>query len=228
VCGRVYIISDPLTQMIMQIVAGQVPIELETQYNIAPTQQVPVILKSSEGEWLVNDMRWWLVPYWANEPSSKYSMFNARSEGLASSRAYREPFISRRCIVPASSYYEWAKQGGQKVPYLIAPEQENGFAFAGLWDRWEKKGQVIESCTIITGAAPAGMSDIHNRIPIHLSEHEIDQWLDASATSKDLAALLNPVLKYPLTVTPVSSYVGNSRNKDERCVEPLGEIIVIH
>ena len=90
-CGRFNIISDPLTQMIMQIVAGQVPIELETQYNIAPTQQVPVILKSSEGEWLVNDMRWWLVPYWANEPSSKYSMFNARSEGLASSRAYREP-----------------------------------------------------------------------------------------------------------------------------------------
>ncbi|MFB0968879.1 MAG: SOS response-associated peptidase family protein, partial [Pseudomonadales bacterium] len=68
----------------------------------------------------------------------------------------------------------------------------------------------------------------HNRNPIQLSEHELDQWLDAAATSKDLAALLNPVLKYPLTVTPVSSYVGNSRNKDERCVEPLGEIIVIH
>ncbi|MDG1206482.1 MAG: SOS response-associated peptidase [Pseudomonadales bacterium] len=226
-CGRFNIISDPLTQMIMEIVAGQVTIKLETQYNIAPTQQVPVLLKSAGGEWLVNDMRWWLVPYWSSEPSSKYSMFNARSEGLASSRAYQEPFKRRRCIVPASSYYEWAKQGGQKVPYLIAPERDSGFAFAGLWDRWEKQGQVIESCTIITGAAPAGMIGIHNRIPIHLSKHEIDQWLDASASAQDLTALLDPVLKFPVLVTPVSSYVGNSRNKDERCVEPLGEPIVI-
>ena len=227
-CGRFNIISDPLTQMIMEIIGGQVAIKLETQYNIAPTQQVPVILKSAEGEWLVNDMRWWLVPYWSNEPSSKYSMFNARSESLASSRAYREPFKRRRCIVPASSYYEWAKEGGQKVPYLIAPEQEQGFAFAGLWDRWEKQGQVIESCTIITGAAPSSLNNIHNRVPIHLSADEIDQWLDASTTASDLTELLNPVLKFPFLVTPVSSYVGNSRHKDDRCVEPLGESMIIH
>ena len=228
-CGRFNIISDPLTQLIMEIVNGQLgPFELETQYNIAPTEPVPVLLKTEAGIWDLREMRWWLVPFWADKPSTKYTMFNAKSETLSKSRAFREPFQRRRCIIPASGYYEWSRQGNIKVPNHIQPQEENGFAFAGLWDRWRRDDQVIESCTIITGAAPDSMKDVHGRIPIHLSRDEIQSWLNPDSSSQALAELLVPALRMPLSITPVSSYVGNSRNKDERCIEPLGETRIVH
>jgi putative SOS response-associated peptidase YedK len=228
-CGRYNIISDPLTQLLMDIVNGELQkIDLQTQYNIAPTESVPVLLKTKDGEWDIRDMRWWLIPFWADKPSSKYTMFNAKSETLSKSRAFREPFQRRRCVIPASGYYEWTKEGNIKVPNHIKPLEEAGFSFAGLWDRWRRDDKIIESCTIITGAAPDSMKDIHARVPIHLSRDEIPRWLDPSASKESLAKVLMPTSHIPLSVTPVSSYVGNSRNKDERCIEPLGDTRIIH
>ena len=228
-CGRYNIISDPLTQFIMSIVNGELgSIELETRYNIAPTESVPVLLRSDAGTWELRDMRWWLVPFWASEPSTKYTMFNAKSETLNKSRAFKEPFSRRRCIIPASGYYEWTKQGSIKVPYHIKPQEESGFAFAGLWDRWRRGDRVIESCTIITGRAPESISDIHARIPIHLTQAEIGEWLGSNTSPEMLTALLSPRLRMPLSVIPVSNYVGNARNKDQRCIEPLGDTRIVH
>ena len=228
-CGRFNIISDPLTQLIMEIVSGElVNIELTTRYNIAPTEQIPVLLQTEEGEWDLRDMRWWLVPFWASEPSTKYTMFNARSQTLSKSRAFREPLKKRRCLIPASGYYEWTKEGGVKVPYHIKPESESGFAFAGLWDRWQRDDQVIESCTIVTGAAPPSMKEIHARVPIHLGKDEISEWLDVGTSESKLKEILHSDLRMSLSITPVSGYVGNARNKDSRCIEPLGDTQIVH
>ena len=215
----------------MDIVNGEFedgPLDIETRYNIAPTENVPVLLKNEEGQWQAKDMRWWLVPSWSKEVSSKYTMFNAKSETLSSSRAFRLPFERKRCIIPVSGYYEWTKQGKVKVPYSIQPAQEKGFLFAGLWDRWKRGDSVIESCTIITGTAPDSMKDIHPRVPIHLSPEEIDLWLGAKTDRSSLTALLSPHLRMPLNITPVSSYVSNSRNKDALCLEALGETKKVH
>ena len=244
VCGRFNIIADPLTQLIMSIVNGQLgDISLQDSYNIAPTDDAPVLLRTEGGEWRMQNMRWWLVPAWSPAPSSKYTMFNAKSETLAKSRAFSTPFARQRCIVPASSYYEWRKEAlgpalngnvanekvaNEKVPYLIEPDDEPGFAFAGLWDRWERNGQRIDSCTIITGAAPESMLSLHHRVPIHLTKSEVDRWLNLATEPKELATILSPQLRGPVRVTPVSSYVGNSRHKDARCVEPLGDSEIIH
>jgi len=230
-CGRFNIISDPLTQMIMDIVNGEfdeTPPIIETRYNIAPTESVPVLLKSVDNKWLLKDMRWWLVPSWTKEVSTKYTMFNAKSETLSKSRAFRHSFERKRCIVPVSGYYEWTKEGSIKLPHLIKPETVAGFAFAGLWDRWQQGKTVIESCTIITGAAPDSMKDIHGRIPIHLDVGEIDKWLAKESSKKELMSILSPHLRMPLTITPLSSYVSNARNKDERCIEPLGDDRLVH
>jgi len=228
VCGRFNIISDPLTQFIMDIVNGELNgINIETRYNIAPTEQVPVLLQTTGSTWDLREMRWWLVPFWADGPSTKYTMFNAKSETLSKSHAFSEPFQRRRCIIPASGYYEWTREGGIKVPHHIQPAADAGFAFAGLWDRWRSDESMLESCTIITGAAPENMQETHARVPIHLSREEIPRWLDPGATRESLVKLLNPSLRMPLSVTPLSSYVGNARNKDERCIEPLGESRVI-
>ena len=225
-CGRFNIIDDPFTQLVMEI-AG-ISYSEGTRYNIAPTEQIPVLVNSGGEEWLLHDMRWWLVPAWAKEPSTKYSMFNARSETLSKSSAFRGPFKNQRCIIPVSGYYEWKKEGGVKVPYYIEPKAESGFAFAGLWDRWEKGGEVIESCTIVTAAAPESMSGIHHRIPVHLTHEQIKLWVSTESTSSDLKELLYPDIRYPLRITPVSTHVNNARNKDDRCIEPIADRLVIH
>lgn len=242
-CGRFNIIADPLTQLLMKIVNGELGgIALQDRYNLAPTDDVPVLLRTQGGEWRLQNMRWWLVPSWSPAPSSKYTMFNAKSETLAKSRAFSTPFARQRCIVPASGYYEWRKEasgtsttsttsttsGSSKTPYLIEPELEQGFAFAGLWDHWERDGQRIDSCTIITGAAPDSMRSLHHRVPIHLTPSEVDRWLNLDTEASELTSILSPRLRGPVRVTPVSSYVGNSRHKDARCVEPLGDGEIIH
>lgn len=228
-CGRFNMISDPLTQLIMKIVNGELQdVTLEDRFNIAPTEDVPVLLKTEAGEWQLKDMRWWLVPNWTDAPSTKYTMFNAKSETLGKSRAYRMPYQRQRCIVPASGYYEWQKQASGKVPYLIQPAESEGFAFAGLWDSWQRGDQRIDSCTIITGASPEGMATLHHRVPIHLSLDEIDRWLNLETSKDELTELLSPHMREPILVTPVSNYVGNSRNKDARCIEPIADSEIIH
>ena len=154
-------------------------------------------------------------------------MVNAKSETLAKSSAFREPFKKRRCIIPAAGYYEWKKEGGIKVPYYITPESGSGFAFAGLWDRWRREDQVIESCTIVTAAAPESMKGIHHRIPVHLAKDETGGWVDNEASADDLKKLLAPEIRFPLSVTPMSTYVNNARNKDDRCIEPLGDTVTV-
>jgi putative SOS response-associated peptidase YedK len=219
-CGRFNIIDDPFARLLMEITGQQ--FSIETRFNIAPTEQIPVLVKNESKDWALREMRWWLVPYWSKEPTTKYSMFNARSETLTKSSAFREPFRKRRCIIPASGYYEWRKVGGSKAPCYIEPDDETGFAFAGLWDRWRGDDRVIESCTIVTAAAPESMKSIHSRIPVHLSREQIDEWLDPDRSSVELMQLLAPEIRFPLSVTPVSNYVNNTRNRDERCIERLG------
>ncbi len=226
-CGRFNIIDDPMTQLLLEI-TGQNIWNIETELNVAPTQQVPVVRMGEDANWDVSPMRWWLVPYWSPEPSTKYSMFNAKSETLTKSRAYSEPFKRRRCIVPVTGYYEWKREGEIKAPYYIEPKEDPGFAFAGLWDRWSRGDQVIESCTIITAASPEGIKWLHHRIPVHLTKDQIENWVNPQTPEAELHELLKPELRTSIQVTPVSTYVNNARNKDERCVEPLGDPTIIH
>lgn len=227
--GRFNVTSDPLNQLIVEITGRGFVVE--TRFNIAPTEQVPVLVKNRADEWHLRDMRWWLVPWFSAGPSTKYSMFNAKSETLTRSRAFRDPFARRRCIVPATGYYEWRLEGTIKVPYYITPESGTGFAFAGLWDRWQKGDDTVESCTIITGAAPEAMKAIHDRIPVNLDTDAVHTWMSIDTDKDTLVSLLAPAvtgLRTPLVVTPVSTYVNNARHKDARVIEPIAEATVLH
>ncbi len=223
-CGRFNVVQHPMMQFLQEI-TGQ-NFSVKTNLNVAPTEQTPVLVKA-DSFWDLRYMRWWLIPYLSKEPTSKYAMFNAKSETLEKSSAFREPFRRRRCIFPVSGYYEWKTEPGVKVPYYIEPESDNGFSFAALWDRWRGNDMVIESCAIVTAAAPQSMAAIHNRIPVHLTGDQVSSWVDPNADRKTLIELLAPEIRMPLKVTPMSTLVNNSRNKDERCLEPLGESVVI-
>ena len=227
-CGRFNVIDDPLTQLLIDITGQHEGWTLKTEYNIAPTQNVPVLVYYEDAEsWGLRLMRWWLTPSWSDGPSTRYSMFNAKSETLGQNLAYREPFKNRRCVIPASGYYEWRKEGSNKLPYYMTPDYENGFAFAGLWDCWQGENQIIESCTIVTAAAPVSMQTIHHRIPVHLTAEQSRNWMSNRTQMSVLEEILKPEIRTDIRVTPVSTVVNSARNKDARCLEPLGESFTI-
>ena len=169
-CGRLNVISDPLSQFLMDVLGVQY--DGEDHYNLAPMSRVPILIQSEQKETEVLPMQWWLVPHWANTPSTKYSMFNARSETAARSPAFKEPYNKRRCLIPVSAYFEWTNIKGKKVPSMIRPKLDKGLFLAGLWDRWEKGSELIESFTVLTTEACEGLAQVHKRQPVMLNSKE--------------------------------------------------------
>ncbi|MDG2278244.1 MAG: SOS response-associated peptidase [Pseudomonadales bacterium] len=225
-CGRFSVTSDPLTQLLMALVGLVHP--GPDNLNVAPTETVPVLRLGADGEPQLVPMRWWLTPFWSKELSTKYSMYNAKSETAATSAAFKTPYQKQRCVVPISGFYEWCREHGQKVPYFIAPKSQDGMLLAGLWDRWRvpdgtgEYKQEFLSFTILTTAAHRGMEVVHHRQPVMLSNEEAIAWLDMGQATADLAYLFASRLPHALEVVPVSTHVNNARNKDDRCIQAIG------
>lgn len=225
-CGRFNVTSDPLSQLLMDLVG--LPHPGPDNYNAAPTQDITVLRMDADGDPELVRMRWWLTPYWAKEMSAKYAMFNAKSETAHKSPAFREPYKKRRCVVPVSGFYEWAKQAqGPKLPYLVAPREAAGLLLAGLWDRWRnpETDVVLESFTILTTKANAALAFVHNRQPVMLSPEDAKAWLDPTVATDELTNLFASALPMPLHAIPVSTHVNNARHTDERCMSAIAEPI---
>lgn len=192
-------------------------------YNIAPTLQIPAIIEQDKSRKL-EAFRWGLIPHWVKDKNIINTAFNARAETVAHKLLFRDAIKSKRCLVLASGFYESQKQGGKKQPYYIYRSDKRPLAFAGLWDVWEDDimGEAIECCTIITTAATHQMKKIHERMPVVLESDLYDTWLNPEFNDTDvlqdiLIALKDDVLE----MYPVSSYVSNSRNDGEECIERL-------
>lgn len=192
-------------------------------YNIAPTLQIPAIIEQDNIRKLIA-FRWGLIPHWVKDINIITAAFNARAETVAHKPLFRDAIKSKRCLVLASGFYEWQKQGGKKQAYYIYRADKRPLAFAGLWDLWENNitGDAIESCTIITTSATHQMAKIHERMPVVLESDNFDAWLDPDFNDTDV---LQDVLIAPrddvLEMHPVSTYVNNSRNDGEACIERL-------
>ena len=179
------------------------------RYNISPTQDVLFVHLDGEGRQVVDEGRWWLVPFWAKE-MPKFAMFNARSEDADKKPAFREAFKSKRCLIPADGFYEWTKaEDGQKDPWFIHLPDNATFSFAGLWAHNDNLG--VTSCTILTTAAEEPVSELHNRMPIILAPAAYDAWLDPETPVKDAKDLLGQNLDGQLTFHRVGRQVNSSR-----------------
>ena len=182
-------------------------------YNVAPTQAVPV-LRVGDGGIVPAMMRWWLVPSWAKSADeSKYATFNARSEDAAAKPAFRSPYKRRRCVLPASGFYEWQKLDAKtKRPHYITRADGEPVYFAGLYDVWHDK---LESCTILTTTPNAEMAELHKRMPCVLEPEQIEGWLDPSMEEPErIAEYLLPAPDGTLAAHPVGKRVGSPRNND--------------
>lgn len=192
------------------------------RYNAAPMQQLPVVA-IREGELRIQLMQWWLVPHWAKEPATKFSTFNAKSETVDAKGLFAPYFKGSRCIVPASGFFEWQKQGAAKQPMYITPADGPMLFLAGLFSVWKgPDAKELPTFTILTTEPNALMKPIHNRMPVILEEKDLPQWLDRDF--KDTAVLKKLLVPCParaLRASPVSALVGNARNDVRACIEPV-------
>jgi len=196
----------------------KIPQGLQKRFNIAPQQNVPVILNATPEE--ISLVRWGLVPGWAEGPNMKYTMINARAESLREKPMYRGLVRRKRCLIIADSFYEWKKEGKTKQPFRIMLENEGLFCFAGLWDHWERDGNEITSCTIITTDANRLVRPIHDRMPVILPREREGDWL-AEIRDQDLDELLKPYDPQALKAYPVSPAVNNPKNDQSDIILPL-------
>jgi putative SOS response-associated peptidase YedK len=198
--------------------------EWSPRYNIAPSQPVVVIRQDArKGVRTLSTMRWGLIPSWATDPGIGYKTINARSETVATTFSFREPFKSQRCLVPADGFYEWKREGKTKQPYCFEVNDGELFAFAGLWDRWiDPQGEPIETCTILTTTPNSLMAGIHDRMPVILRPDNYTLWLDPAF--RDLVSasrMLRPIEPALMRRYPVSTRVNQVENDDEDCARPV-------
>jgi len=194
-------------------------IDLEPRYNIAPTQTVPVVRLNPAGRREIAMLRWGLIPFWSKDPKIAYRMINARAETVATAPAFRAAFKKRRCLVPASGFYEWKKLDDGKQPYFVGMRDGSSFAFAGLWERWDKGEAPVETFTIITGEPNSLVAQLYDRMPVILDPNDYDAWLNAADTAIP-QALLQPFPAQLMTAYPVSKRVNNAKNDDAAVMEP--------
>jgi putative SOS response-associated peptidase YedK len=162
-----------------------------------------------------------LIPAWADDPAIGDRMANARSETAATKPSFRKAFRSRRCLLVADGFYEWQRTDGRKQPYFVRLKNDHPFGLAGLWERWEKGGEPIESCTILTTDANDLMKPIHERMPVIIPPDQFDLWLDPQCQDANkLEGLLRP-FSGEMTAYQISTVVNNPANETKKCIEPL-------
>lgn len=192
-CGR-FMLKSSIDELQKLFGIEQRP-NLRPRYNIAPSQEVVIIRRPNAGSagrtlaWV----RWGLIPSWADDPNVGYKMINARAETLDRLPSYRDAYRKRRCLIPADGFFEWKVDADRdskapKQPYLIRRVDQQPFAFAGLYERWQAPNaeRVIESCTIVTTKANQKLARIHHRMPVILDDRDCETWLDPAADGREL------------------------------------------
>ena len=217
-CGRYAIVQAGSVAERFEASEAQQP--LLPRFNVAPSQANPVVVRNSPNRVVL--MQWGLVPAWSKEPRTQFSTINARAETVATSSVFRGPFKSRRCLVPASAFYEWKKTSDGKQPFCIRLRGGELFAFAGLYDIWrDGDGNELQSYTIITTAANELVAPLHNRMPVILHRDDESAWLDKSTEPERLQALLTSFPADAMETFPVSRALNSPANEGAELMEPV-------
>lgn len=228
-CGRYTLLISP-EYLLSLFEIGALPPDMPppaARYNIAPTQPILIVRASNRpGEREVAHVVWGLIPPWSKDPSIGSRMINARSETAAEKPSFRNSLRRRRCLIPATGFYEWRKNsGGTKQPYVMHREDGSPFAMAGIWETWRGPGDgEVESAAILTTGPNSLMSSIHDRMPVIVDPKDFPLWLDPRVdNTAKVQHLLRPAPDGLLQATPVSMQVNNPRNDGPDCIAPLAD-----
>jgi putative SOS response-associated peptidase YedK len=189
---------------------------LYPRYNLAPTQTVYAIRLNDDGKREICRLQWGLAPSRTAELGRMPAPINARADSVATKPTFRHAFKRRRCVVPVEGFYDWRRTGGPKQPFHIAAGET--FPLAGVWDRWEHGGEILETCAIVTTEANELIGRIHDRMPVILDDADVETWL--SGDVKVASKLMKPFPSERMMMFPVSTFVNNARNRGEQCIEP--------
>ena len=215
-CGR-YTLHTPAADLRDFFELAAEPV-VAPRYNVAPSQDVPVV-RLSDGERTWEPLRWGFVPRWADDPKSGNRPINARSETAAGSRLFGTAFKARRCLIPADGFYEWSKPG--RVPHYFRPTDERPFAFAGLWERWEKGSEPLETFTLLTRSPYSAVAPVHDRSPLILPRGLHAAWLGAE-NGREASGVLEAVGDIDLLAHAVSRAVNHPKHDGPELIEPAG------
>jgi len=219
-CGR-FVLEHSPSQLMKVYRLSTIP-DLSPRYNIAPSQQIAVVRQQSGGDRDLSFLQWGLIPSWSKDSAIGHKMINARSETVHEKPSFKQAFHARRCIIPASGFYEWEKSGKEKIPHYIHLRDGDVMSLAGLWERWKSpEGQELETCTILTTAADSLVKRLHDRMPVILNRAEFDIWLDRE--NDDVNRLTELFLPYPsdqLEEYIVTRDVNSPSNDSPGCIIP--------
>lgn len=220
-CGRFAITlpTDAMAQLFAAVPGNDLP--QVPNYNVCPTNDVHVVW-SGDGQRRLGAMRWGFVPHWYKAVNDGPLLINARAETIAEKPAFRAAARERRCLIPASGFYEWTKDdAGHRLPWYIFPRAGEVLAFAGVWQDWEREGVRLRTCAIVTTGSNAAMSAIHHRQPVVLAPQNWALWLGEAGHGA--AALMRAGPEDALGFYRVGSAVNSNKASGSGLTEPLGE-----
>lgn len=218
-CGRFGLFATP--ELLAEFFAlAEPPAELPPRYNLTPGQAVACV-REQGGRRRLAALQWGLIPFWAKDPTIGRRLVNARLDSLAAKPAFREAWRRRRCLIPASGFYEWSEpRGGRKRPHFVSPSAGPLLALAGLWERWRTPaGDTLETCVIVTTDATAQLAAVHDRMPLLVPAAAQALWLDPESSLEQVAQLAAE--PPPLEVRAVGLAVNDPKNDDATLIEPV-------
>lgn len=221
-CTRFHLTEEHYRRVLREL-GIPAPAAYVTRYNIAPGRPIPAVRdvpgpvrRETVG------LRWGLTPNWAKSDESESRLVNARAETLAEKPSFRDALRSRRCVIPATGFFEWESVGRAKKPWLFQRADGEPFVLAGLWEAWRAPdGEIVESCAVVTTAPNEVMRPIHHRMPVMLTLAQCGVWLDRRRTrAEELAPLLQSPPAATMTALAVNPRVSNVQHDDPACIAP--------
>lgn len=220
-CGR-YTLTKPGKTLQAHFAFMEPKFGHKERYNIAPTQEAPVVIRQ-ESKLELHSLRWGLVPAWAKDETLGSRMINARAETIQEKPSFKEPFKTKRCLVPADGFIEWENTKGGKKPHYFTLQNNALFAFAGIWSEWKKNGGWLRTFSIITTDCNALVHPIHHRMPVLLAPENYNTWLDTSTETATLKSLLTPFPADSMERIAISKEINSAKNDRAECLQPAGK-----
>lgn len=215
-CGRYHLIATG-QQIMEHFSLPSLPVH-HPDYNIPPGQKILAIVQLEDGSNRVVNLHWGFIPAWSKDRTLSTHLINARAETLAEKPSFKQAYRQRRCLIPATGFFEWHSSEAGKKPYHIHRSDHALFAFAGLWEHWEHDQEAVYSCAMVTTTASADIAPIHDRMPVIIVADNYNRWL-AKNTAVEIADFLADDVYRALQISPISTYVNNPLHNDSRCLK---------